>query len=72
MTSISVRLPDETAAALDELVEATDRTRSYLVVKALEAYLSDQADYQVALDRLNDKDDEVISAAEMKRRLARR
>lgn len=72
MTSISVRLPDETAAALDELAEATERTRSYLVVKALESYLADQADYQLALDRLNDKDDEVISAADMKRRLARR
>jgi len=72
MTSISVRLPDETAAALDELAEATERTRSYLVVKALEAYLADQADYQVALDRLHDKDDPVISAAEMKRRIARR
>lgn len=40
--------------------------------KAVEAYLADHADYQIALDRLRDKDDPVISASQLRRRLGRR
>lgn len=69
-TSVSVRLPDAIAAELDELARALDRPKSFLIQKALEAYLAEYADYQVALDRLRDKDDAVISSAEMRRRLA--
>jgi RHH-type rel operon transcriptional repressor/antitoxin RelB len=69
--SVSIRLPDKTAQALDELASATERSRTYLIIKALEAYLADHADYQVALDRLRDKDDPVIAAAELRKRLGR-
>ena len=71
MTAVSVRLPDETAQALEELARTTDRPKSYLIVKALEIYLEEYAEYQIALDRLRDKDDAVISAAEMRKRLAK-
>lgn len=71
-TLLSVRLPDATARALAAAAAATERPKSYLVRKALEAYLADHADYQVALDRLRDKDDPVISSAVLRRRLARR
>lgn len=70
-TSVSVRLPDATAKALEELARMTERSKTYLIVKALEAYLAEAADYQVALDRLKDKDDPVISAAELRKRLGR-
>jgi RHH-type rel operon transcriptional repressor/antitoxin RelB len=70
--SISVRLPESTAKALDELASVTERPRTYLILKALEAYLTEYADYQVALDRLRDKDDPVISAAELRKRLGRK
>ncbi len=69
-TSISVRLADETARALEELAQATDRPKSFLIQKALDAYLAEYADYQVALDRLRDKDDPVVSASELRKRLA--
>jgi len=71
-SSISVRLADKTAKALDELSKATDRTKTYFIEKALESYLAEHADYQVALDRLMDKDDPVISSSEMRKRIARR
>lgn len=70
--SVSVRLPDDTAKALDELAHATERSKTYLILRALEAYLADYADYQVALDRLRDKDDPVISATELRKRLGRK
>jgi RHH-type rel operon transcriptional repressor/antitoxin RelB len=69
---ISLRLPEDTAKALDELARATERPRTYFILKALERYLAEYADYQVALDRLHDKDDPAISAAELRRRLARK
>ncbi|MDO8530691.1 MAG: ribbon-helix-helix domain-containing protein [Dehalococcoidia bacterium] len=71
-TSVSIRLPVETARALEELARATERPKTYLIVKALQAYLAEQADYQVALDRLRDKDDPVISASELRKRLGRK
>ena len=37
--------------------------------KAIEEYLDDQVDYQIALERLNDKNDPIISAKEMKKLL---
>jgi len=70
MASISVRLPDETARALEELAEATDRPKTFLILRALETYLEEYADYQVAIDRLRDKDDPVISSDELRQRFA--
>ena len=69
--SVSVRLPDKTARALDKLANATARSRTYLIVRALETYLADHADYQIALNRLRDKDDRVISSGELRRHLGR-
>ncbi len=71
-TSVSIRLPDDTAKALEELARATDRPKTYFIEKALESYLAEYADYQVALDRLRDKDDPIISAAELRKRVGRR
>ncbi len=70
--SLSVRLPDRTARALEELSESTDRPKTYFIEKALESYLAEYADYQVALDRLRDKDDPILSSADLKRRIARK
>ncbi len=70
-SSISVRLGDATARALEDLARATDRPKTYFVEKALESYLAEYADYQVALDRLRDKDDPIVSSAEMRKRIAR-
>jgi RHH-type rel operon transcriptional repressor/antitoxin RelB len=70
--SISLRLADDTAKALEELARASDRPKTYFIEKALETYLAETAEYQVALDRLRDKDDPVISAAELRKRIARK
>ena len=65
--AISLRLPDALATQLDEVAQETERSRSFLVQKAVEFYLEEYADLQVALDRMRDKDDEVISSAEMRK-----
>lgn len=66
--SVSVRLPDHVAKALDELAQATERSRTYLIVKALETYLEEYADYVIALERWRNKDDPFISTKELLRR----
>ncbi len=42
---LSVRLPDATAKALEELARPTDGPKTYFVEKALESYLAEHADY---------------------------
>jgi len=68
-TAISVRLPKALADRLDTIAKETERPRSYIIQKALESYLEDYADLQVALDRLHDKTDPIISGKELKKSL---
>ena len=65
-TSITVRVPDNLVDQLDELAVSLERSRAYLVKKAMEMYLSEYADYLIALERLRHKDDDLISSQEMK------
>jgi RHH-type rel operon transcriptional repressor/antitoxin RelB len=67
--AISIRIPDELAARLAEIAEETERSKSFHIQKALESYLSELADLQVALDRLHDATDPVISHNDMRKDL---
>jgi RHH-type rel operon transcriptional repressor/antitoxin RelB len=66
-TAISVRLPKGLADQLDSIARETERPRSYIVQKALESYIEDYADLQVALDRLHDKTDPIISGKDLRK-----
>jgi len=68
-TSVSVRISDDLVKKLDDLAKETERSRSFLIQKALEAYLDEMADFQIALDRLHDATDAVISIDEMRKEL---
>jgi RHH-type transcriptional regulator, rel operon repressor / antitoxin RelB len=68
-TAISVRLPNELAEQLDGIAGETERPRSYIIQKALESYLEDYADLQIALDRLRDKSDPIVSGKELRKKL---
>jgi len=68
-TAISIRLPKALADQIDSIAKETERPRSYIIQKALESYIEDYADLQVALDRLHDKTDQVISGKELRKSL---
>jgi RHH-type rel operon transcriptional repressor/antitoxin RelB len=68
-TAISIRLPKELADQLDSIAKETERPRSFIIQKALESYIEDYADLQVALDRLHDKTDPIISGKELRKSL---
>jgi RHH-type transcriptional regulator, rel operon repressor / antitoxin RelB len=67
--AVSIRIPEQLAKRLDTLAEETERPRSFVIQKALEAYLEDYADLQVAIDRLRDKSDTIITSEEMRKSL---
>jgi RHH-type transcriptional regulator, rel operon repressor / antitoxin RelB len=64
--ALSVRLPEKLANALDKVSKETERSKSFHIQKALEMYFEERADLQIALDRLNDPTDAIISLDEMR------
>ncbi|MFA4911678.1 MAG: ribbon-helix-helix domain-containing protein [Desulfobacteria bacterium] len=68
-TAISVRLPKELSEQLESIAKETERPRSFIIQKALESYIEDYADLQVALDRLHDKTDTIVSGKELRKSL---
>jgi len=63
--AVSIRLPEDVARRLDQLAKSLDRPKTYIVTKALREYLEEYEDYLVALHRLRDKDDKLVSEREL-------
>lgn len=63
--AISIRLPEDIADRLDELAKSLERPKTYIITKALREYLEEYEDYLVAMHRLNDKNDRVVSEREL-------
>jgi len=68
-TAVSVRLPKDLAERLDGIAKETERPRSFIIQKALETYIEDYADLQIALDRLRNSRDEIISGKDLRKAL---
>ena len=60
MTQITARVPDELVSALDAAAASLKRSRAEIVRQALERYLEDFDDLDVALERLRDPADPVL------------
>ena len=70
--SLTIRIPDDIARRLDDLARSLDRPKSYIVKKAMESYLEEYSDYLIAVNRLHDKEDAIITSRELRERLARK
>ena len=68
-TSLSVRISEPLARELDEVAKSTEQSRSYHIQQALKSYLKEQADLQIALDRLQDSTDPVLLLKDMRKSL---
>jgi len=68
-TALSVRIPVELASKLSEIAKETERSKSFHIQKALESYLNEIADLQVAYDRLHDTTDSIISISDLRKEL---
>ncbi|MCY4135543.1 MAG: ribbon-helix-helix protein, CopG family [bacterium] len=60
MSQITARVPDELVDALDAAAEDLKRSRAEIIRQALERYLEDYDDLEVALERLRDPTDPVL------------
>ncbi|MDP2791994.1 MAG: ribbon-helix-helix domain-containing protein [Rectinemataceae bacterium] len=63
---LSIRLTEELDSELNATSKRLRRPKSFIVKSALEQYFAEYADYQLALDRLNDKDDAILSSREFR------
>jgi len=72
MTTAALRLPEALYRQLEDVARARKRPKSAILREALEAYLEEWAEYQVALDRLNDPKDRVLTVEEFYGALGRK
>ena len=68
MNTISIRLPEKLAKKLNNMAKSMERSKSFLIREAIATYLEEYSDYQIALDRLLNKDDEIIESSELRSR----
>jgi len=69
MPTVTIRLSDQEFKVLNSITRVTERTKTYILKEALRNYLREYVDYQIALDRLNDVRDKIISTKEMRKLL---
>jgi RHH-type rel operon transcriptional repressor/antitoxin RelB len=65
---IAVRIPIDIEKKLDQLAAKTNRTKSYYVRKAIEEFLEDEADYMIAMERIQNNNPR-ISLDELEKKL---
>jgi hypothetical protein len=68
MTSFSIDLADSTATALREIAETIDETPDILIRRAVEELVADYTDGRIAMQRLADLTDPMMSSEELRRR----
>lgn len=62
--TISARLPLKMISSIEEVAAERKRKRGDIVRDALEIYLDNWADYHIAMERLKDAQDEILSEKE--------
>jgi predicted DNA-binding protein len=65
----SVRIPEDLAARLEELARATKRTKSSFIIEALERFLEEREDLEIALSRLRDPGAEWVDHEDVRHEL---
>ena len=69
MATQSVRIPDEMADRLDALARATRRSKSSFILEALEAWLEEREELEIALARFRDPATEWVDHEDVRREL---
>ena len=69
MATLTLIVDDQLNRKLQRLAKETKHPKSYFIKKALELYLQEYEDYQIALARRADKDDEILTMAQMRKAL---
>ena len=67
--NISLSFDEELIEKIEKICKVNERTKSWFVKKAVENYLEELDDVEVALQRSMDSDSEFISKNELKKNL---
>lgn len=62
---VSIAIDEELISEVDEFCRETERKRSWVISQALRNYLDDLEDAEIALKRLSDPGDPIISDHDM-------
>ena len=62
---IITKISNSIAKELENLSDETKRTKAFHVSKAIEIYVQNYSDFNIALDRFNNPNDKVISSKQM-------
>ncbi|MGM0441462.1 MAG: ribbon-helix-helix protein, CopG family [Elusimicrobiota bacterium] len=65
MKTQSFRFTEEEIKKIKEVSKKTNRSRSYIVRTAIDNYLNEVEENEIALNRIQDPTDEVITSEEM-------
>lgn len=65
----TVRLPEDLARRLDRLAKSTKRSKSSFIVEALQRYLEEREDLEIALARVREPQAEYLDHDAVKREL---
>ncbi len=66
--TLTFRIDDDLYKNLSNVSSELDRDKTYIIKKAIEKYIEEYSDYQIALGRLKDKDDKIISLSDMEKK----
>ena len=67
--NISISLDEEQIKKIEEICRVSERTKSWLVTKALDNYLEDLEDLEIALERSMTDEKEYITEEQLRKRL---
>jgi len=67
--ALSVRLPEDVEARLEALARKTGRTKTFYIREAILEHLEDLEDYFLALERIQNPEDDSVSLEEVIARL---
>ena len=68
-STVYIRVPEGLKKLLDDIAKETEMPRSFHIQKALKAYIEDFDDLRIAIDRLKNPKDAVISGKELRKTL---
>jgi predicted DNA-binding protein len=67
--NISISLDEEQIKKIDEICRVSERTKSWLVKKAIDNYLEDVEDLEIALERSLTAEKEYLTEAQLRKQI---
>ncbi|MDI6757872.1 MAG: ribbon-helix-helix protein, CopG family [Endomicrobiia bacterium] len=71
MSVIPLRIENDMEKQLGRIAHELRRPKSYIIREAIREYINDTIDYEIALSRMKDKNDEILTSREFKNKYLR-